>query len=84
MLLWMEVSSLGKSFEWGHPQDPNRPALDEQKLVDIFEEFVQYAMLILETTGYCVVMHEVIFQKGSTVERIYVGKTDLVEELLDY
>ena len=79
----MEVSSMGKNFVWGHPQDPNKPSLDEQSLVDLFEDFIQYAILILETAGYCVIIHEVIFQKGSTVERIYVGKPDLVEELFD-
>jgi len=77
----MEVRKLIKL--WRIPVDYKIRTPYEQATLHILKGFIDYAHKELEKKGYVVIMRETAHTPEWIVERIFVGKADLVKEYLD-
>jgi hypothetical protein len=74
---------MDKNYVWGLPKESENWAIDEEKLVEKFNEIIDYARLMLGKEGYCVILHEWRDTEHGLIERIYVGRPDTVKRFID-
>lgn len=68
---------------WRFPADEKKRTPCEQKTYELLQRFIDHACDVLERRGYVVIEQQTICTSQWDIERILVGRADIVKEYLE-